>query len=114
MPALLGRRGNRDYRSGSGLQVPTRPAQAHGHNPEPAREPIPDWAKLSREDDVTLYFDGQELASGRVDMRALDGSVLWIIHHDGRGRAMFLHSDGLMVFRHRTKNKPIDRVFYKA
>lgn len=114
MPTLLSRHRNRDYRSARRTQGPTQPAQAQGHKPDPILEPIPDWAKLSHDDEISLYLGEQELASGRVDMRALDGSVLWIIHHDGRGRAMFLHNDGLLVFRRPVKNSKLDRVYYKA
>jgi hypothetical protein len=32
-------------------------------------------------------------------MRAPDGSVIWLIQDGGRGRALFLHDDGVMVFR---------------
>ena len=86
-------------------------AQALSNPPEPLMEAIPDWTKLSRDDDIALHSGGRELASGRVDMRALDGSVLWIIQHDGKGRAMFLHSDGLIVFRRPpAKDKPSRRV----
>jgi hypothetical protein len=112
MSTLLKRQTSHDYHSARRNQDPA-PVQAH--RPDPSMEPIPDWSKLSREDDVTLYLGGQELASGRVDMRALDGSVLWIIHHDGRGRTMFLHSDGATAYRRPAKaDKPRNRPFYKA
>jgi hypothetical protein len=29
----------------------------------------------------------------------MDGSVLWLQQDDGQGKAMFLHSDGLRVYR---------------
>ena len=62
-------------------------------------EPTPDWAKLSRHDEITLHRDGKEVASGYVDMLALDGSVLWLIQNDGKGRAMFHQKDGLFAIR---------------
>lgn len=70
---------------------------------EPARinalEPVPNWCKLSRSDQVTVCRDRQVTATGRVDMVALDGSVFWIIQEDGKGRAMIHRKDGLTVFR---------------
>ncbi len=53
--------------------------------------------KLSRKDDVEIFRRGELVASGRVDMLALDGSVFWVVQNDGQGRAMFLHSDGFTV-----------------
>ncbi|MET3950770.1 hypothetical protein ABIB29_001608 [Arthrobacter sp. UYEF36] len=32
-------------------------------------------------------------------MLALDGSMLWLQQDDGKGRALFLHCDGLRVYR---------------
>ncbi|MFJ5695527.1 hypothetical protein ACIP9X_16965 [Arthrobacter sp. NPDC093125] len=65
-------------------------------------EPVLNWAKLAREDELELvHRSGKTLTSGRVDMRALDGSVLWLIQDDGKGRAMFLADDDVMVFRHK-------------
>ncbi|MFE4542721.1 hypothetical protein [Arthrobacter sp. NPDC056727] len=62
-------------------------------------EPVPNWCKLSRSDEVTVCRDRRVMASGRVDMVALDGSVFWIIQEDGKGRAMIHQKDGLTVFR---------------
>ena len=70
---------------------------------EPARlnplEPVANWCKLSRRDEVTVCRDRRRVATGRVDMVALDGSVFWIIQADGKGRAMIHRKDGLTVFR---------------
>jgi hypothetical protein len=70
---------------------------------EPARvnplEPVPNWCKLSRADEVTVCRDRRKVAAGRVDVVALDGSVFWILHEDGKGRAMVHQKDGLTVFR---------------
>lgn len=68
-------------------------------SPWPAREPVANWATLSPADEVEIRRNGRAVASGRVDMRAPDGSVIWLIQDAGRGRALFLHSDGVMVFR---------------
>jgi hypothetical protein len=65
----------------------------------PPREPIANWATLSPADEVEILRSGRAVASGRVDMRAPDGSVIWLIQDGGRGRALFLQSDGVMVFR---------------
>lgn len=62
-------------------------------------EPIPNWSTLSRTDEVEIHNHGQVIASGRIDMLAMDGSVLWLQQDDGQGRALFLHSDGLRVYR---------------
>jgi hypothetical protein len=62
-------------------------------------EPVPNWSKLSRADQVEIYRNGKAIASGKIDMLAMDGSMLWI-HQDGaNGRALFLHGDGLKVYR---------------
>lgn len=79
------------------------------HLPEPSMEPIPNWAKLSRNDEVTVYSGGDKLTTGRIDMLALDGSVFWIIQNGGKGRAMFHHRDGLTVFRHPGKRGETSR-----
>jgi hypothetical protein len=62
-------------------------------------EPVSNWGKLSRSDEVTVCRDRRKVAAGRVDMVALDGSVFWIIQEDGKGRAMVHRKDGLTVFR---------------
>jgi hypothetical protein len=71
-------------------------------------EPVLNWTKLARRDDLELvHRNGKTLTSGRVDMLALDGSVFWLIQDNGKGRAMFLPDDDVMVFRHkRAGNKP--------
>ena len=65
----------------------------------PPREPIANWATLSPADEVEILRNRRPVASGRVDMRAPDGSVIWLIQDGGRGRALFLQSDGVLVFR---------------
>jgi hypothetical protein len=71
-------------------------------------EPVLDWAKLARKDDLELvHRNGKSLTSGQVDMLALDGSVFWLIQDNGKGRAMFLPDDDVMVFRNkRAGNRP--------
>jgi len=69
------------------------------HAGYPGPEPIPNWSTLSRTDQVEIHNHGQVITSGRVDMLAMDGSVLWLQQDDGQGRALFLHSDGLRVYR---------------
>ncbi|MBT2565136.1 hypothetical protein J7I84_01250 [Arthrobacter sp. ISL-85] len=69
-------------------------------------EPVLDWTKLAREDDLHLvHHNGKTLTSGLVDMIALDGSVFWLIQHDGQGRAMILPEDDVVVFRQRRPRK---------
>jgi very-short-patch-repair endonuclease len=68
---------------------------------------MPNWMKLSRKDEVEIHRHGELVASGRVDMLALDGSVFWVVQNDGRGRAMFLHSDGYTVLR-LPRVRPVD------
>jgi hypothetical protein len=65
-------------------------------------EPVLNWTKLARNDDLELvHRNGKTLTSGRVDLLALDGSVFWLIQDNGKGRAMFLPDDDVMVFRQR-------------
>lgn len=80
------------------------------HSTVPTRqmdlEPVLDWTKLAEENDFHLvHRNGKTLTSGRVDMIALDGSVFWLIQHDGLGRAMFLPNDDVVIFRHRRSRK---------
>ncbi|KRE81171.1 hypothetical protein [Arthrobacter sp. Soil762] len=77
----------------------TRSRIAKSHTGSPRPEPIPNWSTLSRTDEVEIHNHGQVLTSGRIDMLAMDGSVLWLQQDDGKGRALFLHSDGLRVYR---------------
>lgn len=81
------------------IPSPSPSTQSQQQGRVPHLEPIPDWAKLSRHDEITLHRDGKEVASGYVDMLALDGSVLWLIQNDGKGRAMFHQKDGLFAVR---------------
>ena len=72
--------------------------------PNPAKgpvmlEPVPHWNKLSKEDEVLLFRAGERIAAGRVDMRAVDGSVFWLIQNGGMGRHMVHAHDGLTVYR---------------
>ncbi len=64
-----------------------------------ATEPVPNWSKLSRADEVEIHGHGRAVTSGLIDMLALDGSVLWLQQNDGKGRALFLYSDGVRVYR---------------
>ena len=74
------------------------PEQAGGQR---KLEPVHDWTTLGRKDDITLvHADGRTVARGSVDTVAPDGSVLWIIHYDGRGRTMVLPDDDIIVHRH--------------
>jgi hypothetical protein len=70
----------------------------------PTPEPVPNWSKLSRADEVEIHCHGQGITSGRIDMLALDGSVLWLQQNEGKGRALFLHSDGVRVYRRPTNS----------
>lgn len=69
------------------------------HTGLPATEPVPNWSKLSRADDVEIHGHGRAVTTGLIDMLALDGSVLWLQQNDGKGRVLFLHSDGVRVYR---------------
>ncbi|MFE4836463.1 hypothetical protein ACFRAU_17500 [Arthrobacter sp. NPDC056691] len=68
-------------------------------SPWPARQPVTNWATLSPADEVEIRRNGCAVAAGCIDMRAPDGSVIWLIQDGGRGRALFLQNDGVMVFR---------------
>lgn len=76
-----------------------RPHHHRKHASAALPAPIPNWTKLARADEVAIYQHGEEIASGHIDMLSMDGSVLWLIQDAGRGRALFLHSDGAQVFR---------------
>ncbi|MBT2536077.1 hypothetical protein [Arthrobacter sp. ISL-69] len=92
------------------VKAPPRASNSPRHPARPgarALEPMPNWTKLSRKDDVEIYRGGELVASGRVDMLALDGSVFWVVRNDGQGRAMFLHSDGFTVLR-LPRARPVD------
>jgi hypothetical protein len=65
-------------------------------------EPVLDWMKLAHLDELELvHHSGKSFTSGRVDMLAADGSVFWLIQNEGKGRAMFLTDDDVVIFRHR-------------
>lgn len=71
-----------------------------GQARKPARpEPVPNWCTLSRKDEVEIRQNGRTIATGRIDLLAFDGSMLWIQRDQGKGRALFLHSDGVTVCR---------------
>ncbi|MBP1136325.1 hypothetical protein JOE31_002557 [Arthrobacter sp. PvP023] len=65
----------------------------------PPLEPAPNWTRLSRNDEIELHKDGKIVASGTVDMMALNGSLLWLLQDGGKGRALFLHDDGFFVLK---------------
>ena len=78
----------------------------HPAMPHADLEPVLDWTKLAREDELKLVrLNGKSMASGRIDTIALDGSVFWILHNDGRGRSMVLPEDDVIVFRHRRSDR---------
>jgi len=52
-----------------------------------------------------IHSHGRAVTSGRIDMLAMDGSVLWLQQDEGKGRALFLHSDGLRVYRRQPSTK---------
>ncbi|MFE4229282.1 hypothetical protein ACFRJ8_15505 [Arthrobacter sp. NPDC056886] len=70
-----------------------------------ATEPVPNWSKLSRAEEVEIHGHGRAITSGLIDMLALDGSVLWLQQNDGKGRALFLNSDGVRVYRRQRISK---------
>ena len=76
-----------------------RPRPANPHMESPTLQPVPNWSKLSRTDEVEIHCNGRPVTSGRIDMLAMDGSMLWLQQNEGRGRALFLRSDGLRVYR---------------
>ncbi|WP_347110911.1 hypothetical protein AAHB33_09175 [Paenarthrobacter sp. S56] len=62
-------------------------------------QPELNWSLLSRSDKVQVCRDGYVVATGRIDMLALDGSMAWIRKEPGNERALFLHSDGVTIYR---------------
>lgn len=85
------------------MNIRSRTAKLHAGSATP--EPVPNWCTLSRTDEVEIHGQGRAMTSGRIDMLALDGSVLWLQQDEGKGRALFLHSDGLRVYRRPAKAK---------
>lgn len=73
------------------------------HTESPTFQPVPNWSKLCRADEVEIRSHGRAITSGRIDMLAMDGSVLWLQQDEGKGRALFLHRDGLRVYRRPAK-----------
>ncbi|MDQ0799363.1 hypothetical protein [Arthrobacter sp. SLBN-112] len=70
--------------------VPRRP---------PRGQPIPNWCTLSRSDEVEIRRNGRHIAAGRIDMLALDGTMIWILKEPGNDRELFLRSDGVTLHR---------------
>ena len=63
-------------------------------------EPVLNWTKLAQQDELELVRrNGKTLTSGHVDMLASDGSVFWLHQDNGKGRAMFMADDDVIVFR---------------
>lgn len=85
------------------MNIRSRTATPHAGSPTP--EPVPNWTKLSRADLVEIHSHGRAITSGSIDMLALDGSVLWLQQDEGKGRALFLHSDGIRVYRRQPSTK---------
>ena len=81
------------------MDIRSRTAKTHTGPRTP--EPVLNWSTLSRTDEVEIHRHGRVITSGRIDMLAMDGSVLWLQQDEGQGRALFLHSDGLRVYRRR-------------
>ncbi len=61
--------------------------------------PVHNWSTLSRSDEVEVRRNGRFIAAGRIDMLALDGSMVWILKEQGNDRALFLRSDGINLYR---------------
>ena len=72
----------------------------------PRGQPIPNWCTLSRSDQVEVHRNGRPIATGRIDMLALDGTMLWILKEPGNDRALFLHSDGITIYRQPAQGTP--------
>jgi hypothetical protein len=90
--------------------VTTHRHRTHPHNKKPQPEAITNWSSLSRADEVEIYKDGEFMAAGRIDMLALDGSVLWLHKVTGNDRSLFLRSDGLRVYRLSPRPKNLARL----
>lgn len=65
--------------------------------------PVLNWSTLSRTDEVEIHNHGRLITSGCIDMLAMDGSMLWLQQDGGQGRALFLRSDGLRVYRRKVQ-----------
>jgi hypothetical protein len=73
------------------------------------REAIASWSNLSNGDIVAIYRGQEVIASGKIDMLAADGSVLWIIQEEGRGRSLFLYEDGFHVIKRQAIRRKAQR-----
>ena len=78
---------------------PMTPRSSGSHTEIRKPAPIANWSKLSRADYVQIHQHGEVIATGRIDMLAADGSVLWLHLAGGNERAIFLQSDGLRIYR---------------
>ena len=72
------------------------------HNPARRRQalpqaPVPDWSKLSRNDQVEVQTHHGSVMSGTIDMIAANRSVFWLIRNDGAGRTMVCCGDAVSV-----------------
>lgn len=56
-------------------------------------EPVPNWTRLQRGLQADVYKNGTLMASGIIDMVALDGSVFWVTPNGAERRRLFLHAD---------------------
>jgi hypothetical protein len=76
-----------------------------------ALEPVANWTKLSKGDEVVIYANGFPSTSGLVEMRGLDGNVFWIMQKDGLGRSMIHKTDRLRVYRKRSSTSRRNRSY---
>ncbi|MET3812212.1 hypothetical protein [Arthrobacter sp. UYEF3] len=82
-----------------------RPLQ-RSRQPFRTPEPVRDLTDLHRDDEVDVRLNGQVIASGRIDMRALDGTVFWLLQNNGWGQKMILQSEGLTVQKRARDERP--------
>lgn len=76
--------------------MPTRPYRRLRKAFE-IRQPLPDWSRLTRDDDVTVVHPDGTTLRGRVDIIAIDRSVFWLLQENGLGRLMVCASDKCSV-----------------
>ena len=77
------------------------PRRTGPHTETTGPAPIANWSQLSRADHIQIRQNRELIADGRIDMLAVDGSTLWLHLANGKGRALFLQSDGLKIYRSR-------------
>lgn len=66
-------------------------------SPAPDLDGIPPWDSAVEGDIVEVQRRGESVGVGEIDVMTADGSMVWILMHDGRGRILVHSDDGALV-----------------